>query len=121
MTDTFKLLYFLSGKNFKRMKNIILITIIVFFNRNNSCLSQNTFFERLADSTISLTFENVTYNPGYFSIDYPNGDIPSERGVCTDVIIRAYRKLGIDLQKEVHEDMKANFEKYPKYWGLKTT
>src|SRR5690606_11380516 len=51
-------------------------------------------------------------------LDYPNGDVPPNKGVCTDVIIRAYRKLGIDLQKEVHEDMKANFGKYPKNWGL---
>lgn len=58
------------------------------------------------------------YDPGYYSINYPNGDIPADRGVCTDVIIRAYRKLGIDLQKEVHEDIKANFNLYPQIWGL---
>jgi uncharacterized protein YijF (DUF1287 family) len=54
-------------------------------------------------------------------LKYPNGDVPKDKGVCTDVIIRAYRKLGIDLQKEVHEDLKANFYKYPnlKKWGLK--
>lgn len=68
-----------------------------------------------------LTKDKVTYDPSYFKISYPNGDIPNDKGVCTDVIIRAYRKLGIDLQKEVHEDMKNNFEKYPKIWGLKKT
>jgi uncharacterized protein YijF (DUF1287 family) len=47
--------------------------------------------------------------------------VPKDRGVCTDVVIRSYRKLGIDLQKEVHEDIAANFIKYPKSWGLKTT
>ncbi len=52
---------------------------------------------------------------------YPNGDVPANKGVCTDVIIRAYRKMNIDLQKEVHEDMQTNFEKYPKLWGLKHT
>ncbi len=46
------------------------------------------------------------------------GDVPADKGVCTDVVIRAYRKCGIDLQKEVHEDMKANFTLYPKIWGL---
>ncbi len=51
-------------------------------------------------------------------IGYPDGDVPANKGVCTDVVIRAYRKFGIDLQKEVHEDMKANFDKYPKNWGL---
>jgi uncharacterized protein YijF (DUF1287 family) len=60
----------------------------------------------------------VTYYPGYYRIAYPNGDLPEDKGVCTDVIIRAYRKLGIDLQKEVHEDIKANFSSYPGYWGL---
>lgn len=54
-------------------------------------------------------------------IAYPNGDVPSDKGVCTDVVIRAYRKFGIDLQKLVHEDMKINFNKYPKNWGLKST
>jgi uncharacterized protein len=44
--------------------------------------------------------------------------VPADKGVCTDVIIRAYRKLGIDLQKEVHEDMRANFGLYPKIWDL---
>jgi uncharacterized protein YijF (DUF1287 family) len=52
---------------------------------------------------------------------YPNGDVPPNKGVCTDVVIRAYRKLRIDLQKEVHEDMVANFNVYPKIWGLKST
>jgi len=64
----------------------------------------------------------VTYDPCYQSMDYPGGDVPIDRGVCTDVIIRALRKShGIDLQKCVHEDMKANFSKYPKIWGLKVT
>lgn len=76
---------------------------------------------KLSESALELTKQHVTYDPSYFSIAYPNGDIPSNKGVCTDVIIRAYRKIGVDLQKEVHEDMKANFNAYPKIWGLKTT
>lgn len=80
--------------------------------------AQSSFFDRLADSTLTLTKQAVRYDPSYFSITYPNGDVPSDKGVCTDVIIRAYRKLGIDLQKEVHEDMKAHFSAYPKTWGL---
>ncbi|MEP0211595.1 MAG: DUF1287 domain-containing protein [Cellulophaga sp.] len=75
----------------------------------------------LSDAALQLTKDNVTYDPSYFSIDYPNGDVPSDKGVCTDVIIRAYRKLGIDLQKNVHLDMKSNFNVYLKLWGLKTT
>ncbi len=81
--------------------------------------SQDTFYKTLADSALTLTQDRVTYDPSYFSIDYPNGDVPEGKGVCTDVVIRAYRKLGIDLQKEVHEDMKAHFDLYPKNWGLK--
>lgn len=73
----------------------------------------------LSKSALELTQQQVTYDPSYFSIDYPNGDVPSDKGVCTDVVIRAYRKMGIDLQQGVHEDMKANFSKYPKKWGLK--
>jgi len=79
---------------------------------------QTSFYERLADSTFTLTKQVVRYDPTYFRLNYPNGDVPSDRGVCTDVVIRAYRKFGIDLQKEVHEDMKAHFAKYPKIWGL---
>jgi len=75
----------------------------------------------LSDAALELTKQKVVYDPSYFSIKYPNGDVPNDKGVCTDVIIRAYRKLGIDLQKEVHEDMKVNFSKYPKNWGLKST
>jgi uncharacterized protein len=60
----------------------------------------------------------LTYDPAYRRIDYPSGDIPLERGVCTDVLIRAYRILEMDLQSLVHEDMKAAWEQYPKFWGL---
>ncbi|WP_420399911.1 DUF1287 domain-containing protein [Flagellimonas sp.] len=75
----------------------------------------------LADAALELTEQQVTYDPGYFSIAYPNGDVPSDKGVCTDVIIRAYRKIGIDLQERVHQDMKAHFQEYPKIWGLQST
>lgn len=83
--------------------------------------AQSNFYERLADSAFTLTQDHVIYDPSYYSIPYPNGDVPAGKGVCTDVVIRAYRKMGIDLQKLVHEDMKANFNLYPKNWGLKST
>jgi uncharacterized protein YijF (DUF1287 family) len=79
------------------------------------------FYEKLSNAAISIINPDVVYTPSYVSIKYPNGDVPAKTGVCTDVVIRAYRKLGIDLQKKVHEDMKTNFSKYPKTWGLKTT
>lgn len=80
-----------------------------------------TFEEKLSNAAISIIDESIVYTPDYVSIKYPNGDVPAKTGVCSDVVIRAYRKLGIDLQKEVHEDMKANFSKYPTKWGLKKT
>jgi uncharacterized protein YijF (DUF1287 family) len=79
------------------------------------------FYESLSDAALLITKDKVEYDGTYYQIPYPNGDVPKDRGVCTDVVIRSYRKHGIDLQKEVHEDMTANFSKYPKSWGLKTT
>ena len=79
---------------------------------------QTDFHIQLADHAFALTKQRVQYDPSYMKISYPNGDVPPDKGVCTDVIIRAYRKLEIDLQKEVHEDMVANLGKYPKNWGL---
>lgn len=98
----------------KKYFSIILFLIFIF-----TANAQNQFAQKLSDAALSLTKDRVTYDPSYFSIKYPNGDVAADKGVCTDVIIRAYRKLGIDLQKEVHEDMKKNFSKYPKKFGLK--
>jgi len=81
--------------------------------------AQNRFGLQLSSSALALIDSSIKYDPAYFVLKYPNGDVPFDKGVCTDVIIRAYRKLGIDLQKEVHEDMAKNFSKYPKTWGLK--
>ena len=61
------------------------------------------------------------YTQDYRVIPYPGGDMPADTGACTDVVIRAFRKAGIDLQKEVHEDIAANFSAYPQKWGLKGT
>jgi uncharacterized protein len=61
----------------------------------------------------------TSYDPSYVTLTYPGGDVPLNTGVCTDVVVRALRTAGIDLQKEVHEDMKANFSTYPQTWGLK--
>jgi uncharacterized protein YijF (DUF1287 family) len=70
----------------------------------------------LARKQIGVT---VTYDPDYTVLPYPGGDVPPDRGVCTDVVIRALRELGLDLQKAVHEDMRGHFSAYPKLWGLK--
>ncbi|MEE9407397.1 MAG: DUF1287 domain-containing protein [Polaribacter sp.] len=97
------------------MKKTILILALILFQFS---FSQE---DKLSSAAFELTNDKVTYDPSYFSIEYPNGDVPKGKGVCTDVVIRAFRKLGIDLQKEVHEDMKKNFKLYPKIWGLKKT
>tara|TARA_R110002072_G_scaffold172324_9_gene326406 strand:+ start:1408 stop:1992 length:585 start_codon:yes stop_codon:yes gene_type:complete len=91
---------------------------LFFFLSLTQVSGQTSFSKNLAAAALELTKQEVTYDPTYFSISYPNGDVPSDKGVCTDVIIRGYRALGIDLQKEVHEDMRVAFEKYPKNWGL---
>ena len=59
------------------------------------------------------------YDPAYVAIKYPSGDVPLHTGVCSDVVVRALRKIDIDLQKEVHEDMRKSFRDYPQKWGLK--
>ena len=101
------------------MKNTFLL--FLFFSLTYSFSQTVIENTALSDAALALTKQQVTYDPSYFSIGYPNGDVPSDKGVCTDVVIRAYRKIGIDLQKSVHEDMKANFNLYPKIWGLKRT
>ncbi|WNH13014.1 DUF1287 domain-containing protein [Thalassobellus suaedae] len=97
--------------------------LFIFFVFCFSFIEAQNITEQLTlyDAALELTKQKVTYDPSYFSIDYPNGDVPSSKGVCTDVVIRAFRKLGVDLQKEVHQDMKAYFNLYPKIWGLKST
>lgn len=118
----------------KKMKHISILLIVILFcscsqKEKNKTLSftvkrtTNTFEEKLSEAAISIIDPSIDYDPAYFSIKYPNGDIPENKGVCTDVIIRCYRKLNIDLQKEVHEDMAANFSEYPnlKKWGMTKT
>ena len=70
------------------------------------------------ESAVEQTNYTSGYDPSYVKIDYPGGDVPRHTGVCSDVVIRAFRKAGVDLQKEVHEDMKRAFSSYPKRWGL---
>ena len=73
---------------------------------------------RLARAAEVRTLISVRYDPAYVSLDYPGGDVPDNTGVCADVIIRAYRALDTDLQVAIHEDMRANFQAYPTFWGL---
>lgn len=73
---------------------------------------------RVVEDAIDQTNYTHSYDQSYERLDYPGGDVPIERGACSDVIVRAFRKGGVDLQKEVHEDMTAAFAAYPKKWGL---
>lgn len=86
----------------------------------DSTLSKTTptFYQKLAEQALKRTESKITYDSSYFKISYPMGDVPADKGVCTDVVIRSYRKLGIDLQQRVHQDMKHHFWKYPKIWRL---
>lgn len=72
----------------------------------------------LVSAARKQTRSPVVYDGSYVRLAYPMGDVPPDRGVCTDVIVRAYRAIGIDLQQLVHEDMRANFARYPPHWGL---
>ena len=116
------------------MKSVFTLVIVLFLascnqKKENTSIAQNaktiakTFPEKLSEAAISIIDPSIDYDPAYFSIKYPNGDVPKNKGVCTDVIIRAYRKLNIDLQKEVHEDMIAHFSEYPNLqkWGMTKT
>ncbi len=97
------------------------ISIILLFSLSQICIAQTEFSCRLVNAALDLTKQQVDYDPQYYVISYPNGDVPSDKGVCTDVVVRAYRKAGIDLQKEVHEDMEAEFSAYPANWGSSHT
>lgn len=95
-------------------KLIIAISSLII---SNGCLAFTAI--DVANSASSIESRFVFYDSAYQKIPYPNGDVASNKGVCTDVVIRTYRKLGIDLQQKVHEDMRQNFAVYPKKWGLK--
>ncbi len=75
--------------------------------------------KEIVDSAIEQTRQTFEYDPSYSKLAYPNGDVPIERGVCADVIVRAFRRAGVDLQKEVHEDMARYFAAYPAKWGAR--
>ncbi len=93
--------------------------LLLGFSQSNAQKSEKTWAEKLVAAALEQTRQNVRYDPAYVRISYPGGDVPADTGVCTDVVIRAYRTaLGIDLQKQVHEDMRAHFARYPQNWGL---
>ncbi|HAS6199679.1 TPA: DUF1287 domain-containing protein [Vibrio vulnificus] len=86
----------------------------------STSVSAGNSLSDLVEAAKERTTHTVIYDGSYIKIAYPNGDVPPSLGVCTDVIIRSYRKLGVDLQVLVHEDMRDNFSLYPsnRIWGL---
>ena len=99
------------------MKNFIVSISLLMVMATSSFALETEFIE----VAINLEDSSVRYDSSYRKIDYPLGDVPADVGVCSDVIVRAYRGIDIDLQQLVHEDMKNNFSVYPKIWGLSRT
>ena len=112
--------------------SILLITTAVFFAHHHNSISSITtdFFQQeitepeepspqIVQSARNQIGKTLRYDPAYTKLTYPMGDVPMEKGVCADVVIRALRDQNIDLQELVHQDMSRNFSVYPKRWGLK--
>ena len=111
-------------------RSVVFISVVVMalplaFAQERSELpsARRQFLKKLVAAAIERTHHSVRYDPAYVRIPYPDGDVPSDTGVCTDEIIRIYRAVGVDLQKEVHEDMLRNFSAYPdeRLWHLTHT
>jgi uncharacterized protein len=108
------------------LRLVVILVVLLFSCAREPALHQvprsgepARFVKALSDAALEQTKHTVRYDGSYRIISYPGGDVPSDTGVCTDVVIRSYRTLGIDLQKEVHQEMAANFDVFPKKWRLK--
>jgi uncharacterized protein YijF (DUF1287 family) len=86
-------------------------------NLTRQPVSDTPQIKQVVDSAIEQIGQTFEYDPSYEKLGYPNGDVPVKRGVCADVVVRGFRKAGVDLQKEVHEDMSRHFNAYPNKWG----
>lgn len=101
------------------MNKILIGIVLISFAGLLPANADNDPGMRLVSAARMQIGKTIRYDPEYRSIEYPNGDLPQDRGVCTDVIVRSFRMgLGVDLQKLVHEDMKRKFGEYPRNWGL---
>ena len=98
---------------------VLVLVMVVGPGRANSASSQPVFLEELVKAALGRTDSLVVYDGRYRTLAYPGGDVPAGEGVCTDVVVRAYRAVGVDLQVLVHEDMRRFFDAYPKRWGLR--
>ncbi|MET0047070.1 MAG: DUF1287 domain-containing protein [Sedimenticola sp.] len=104
-------------------RSVIKTLLVVSTLAASVAVSAGTFEQMLVDAAIERTRHSVRYDGSYMRIEYPGGDVPNDMGVCTDVVIRAYRATGVDLQRRVHEDMTTDFDAYPsrRIWGLNGT
>jgi uncharacterized protein YijF (DUF1287 family) len=82
--------------------------------------SAGGFANSLAAEALRYSGRDITYDPAYYKIAYPEGDVPAAKGVASDLVVRCYRKLGIDLQQEIHEDMGKSFRVYPQLWDAQS-
>jgi len=107
------------GKRYAVVLVLCLFGIVPAGAQASNAELRQKFLLKLSAAAMERTHHTVRYDPAYVRIPYPGGDVPAETGVCTDEVVRAYRALGIDLQKEVHEDMVAHFTAYPteRRWG----
>src|SRR6185503_1876773 len=83
---------------------------------SDASLGSGRELARAAEAQVGVT---RGYDPAYVRLAYPGGDVPADRGVCSDVVVRAFRSIGVDLQVELHQDMRRDFAAYPRSWGLR--
>jgi uncharacterized protein YijF (DUF1287 family) len=95
-----------------------IVCLAVSLAAHSAAFAQDASAMRLLQYAYDQIGKTVSYDPNYEAIGFPGGDVPINRGVCTDVIVRAYRGIGIDLQLLVNQDMRAAFAAYPRLWGL---
>jgi uncharacterized protein YijF (DUF1287 family) len=106
------------NRRFRGMMRHTVLAGLVFGAGAVATAQGETLADRLVASAIAQTTSRVTYDGSYRRIGYPGGDVPASVGVCTDVVIRSYRAIGVDLQVKVHEDMVRAFRVYPQLWGM---
>ena len=100
------------------LAGFVVVAVATAQTRVSSTERHAKFLQDLSAAAIERTHRSVRYDPAYVRIPYPGGDVPGDTGVCTDEVVRAYRTVGVDLQKEVHEDMLKNFAAYPHGWQI---
>jgi uncharacterized protein len=96
----------------------LLILAFIGFPATAMAQTGEAYGSKIAKTAEAMAGADIQYDPAYVGLSYPFGDVAQNRGVCADVVIRAFRAVDIDFQKRVHEDMKANFSQYPTRWGL---